>query len=133
MAKVKVLDNGCWQWTSSGDGRGYGQISIKDRPHKAHRVAYELFGDGTLIKGLQLDHLCRNRGCVNPEHLEQVTNRVNTLRGASPKVVTYRTGICQRGHSMSDAIRKPDGKRTCRKCENERQMRYYYARKKAAA
>lgn len=132
MAKVKVSEGGCWEWIGAEDGHGYGQINIGGRPVKAHRWAFEHIGGEPLSSVLVIDHLCRNRACVNPAHMEQVTNRTNSLRGESPSIVTRRTGICQRGHSMEDAIVKPNGDRTCRACENARQMRYYYQRRDVA-
>ena len=81
-AKVdKSRPDGCWQWTAATNGRGYGQIWIAPKYMVAHRVAYKLFV-GPVPEGLDLDHLCRNRGCVNPEHLEPVTRRENVRRGA---------------------------------------------------
>lgn len=77
----------CWLWMGSLDGHGYGQIQTgrvsvngHHAPDKAHRVSYELHV-GPIPEGLQLDHLCRNPSCVNPKHLEPVTNQENTQRG----------------------------------------------------
>jgi hypothetical protein len=73
----------CWEWVAKRNNRGYGVIydNIAKTSVLAHRAAYEMLR-ADIPEGLQLDHLCRNRGCVNPWHLEPVTNRVNTLRGA---------------------------------------------------
>lgn len=113
MAKVSYGgDNGCWTWIGYLDKCGYGRLSIP--PEKvlyAHRLAFEHF-TGPIPDGLQLDHLCRNRGCVNPAHLEPVTSRENTLRGNSHGALAKRTGMCGRGH------KKPNIVGTCSICHN---------------
>lgn len=73
---------GCWNWLLSKTTAGYGIERIKNKFVMAHRRYYEE-QYGAIPYGLQLDHLCRNRGCVNPEHLEPVTNAVNTRRGCN--------------------------------------------------
>lgn len=100
----------CWNWTGSVAGKGYGYLSGK----RAHRIAYEL-QVGPIGDGMVIDHLCRNRLCCNPAHLEAVTNRTNVLRGEHPNAVTRRTGQCKRGHSMRNAKVNKSG-RQCRKC-----------------
>lgn len=122
LAKINVTED-CWEWTSARIN-GYGRFGTTGKETVlAHRWSFEHLGGQTLIEGLTLDHLCRNRGCVNPDHLEQVTSRENTMRGQAPGVVTYRTGICKRGHSMEDALTSTKGWRTCRTCFNEGQRR----------
>lgn len=106
----------CWEWNAAKDN-GYGKIRVAGSTVCAHRVVYELFVE-PIPEGLQLDHLCRNPSCVNPDHLEPVTNRENAMRGLSPAIVTHRTGVCQRGHSMDDAIDNGNGRRACRSCVN---------------
>mgnify|MGYP001608583411 CR=1 FL=1 len=81
-AKVLVGD-GCWDWQASKTPGGYGSFRAADRTVCAHRFSYELLV-GPIPEGLDLDHLCRNKGCVNPEHLEPVTRRENMLR--APKI-----------------------------------------------
>lgn len=80
----KVVWNGdeeeCWIWEGARDSRGYGCIQFGGRPRKSHRVSYELH-IGPIPEGLVIDHLCRNARCVNPAHLETVTQRENVLRG----------------------------------------------------
>ncbi len=89
--------DGCWVWTGANNGAGYGQIRIDDRNRYAHRVAYEL-EVGPIPESLFIDHLCRNRGCVNPAHLEPVTNAENILRGTAPTAVNARKKACPKGH-----------------------------------
>ena len=83
----------CWVWTRSVAHHGYGQVSIHGRRQMVHRAMYE-FHKGPIPSGMQLDHLCRNHRCVNPEHLEPVTNRENQLRGLKGALKTH----CANGH-----------------------------------
>lgn len=76
---------GCWEWLTGKDGNGYGVRRWKGRRLMAHRVMYEELV-GSIPEGLQLDHLCRNTSCVNPLHLEPVTNQENTKRGLAPSL-----------------------------------------------
>lgn len=76
--KVKKTD-GCWIWTASIYGKGYGKYTVRGKHYAAHRYAYELI-KGKIPDGMQLDHLCRNKLCVNPDHLEPVTNAENQRR-----------------------------------------------------
>ena len=91
-AKVERLESGCWKWMGALLDTGYGVLhegGKVGRALRAHRVAYELYR-GEIPEGLVLDHLCHNRWCVNPEHLEAVTNHVNVLRGNMPGSVIHR-------------------------------------------
>lgn len=109
---------GCWRWTGMLDGSGYGRFIIKKpKVVPAHRYAYELLV-GQIPAGLQLDHLCRNRACVNPAHLEPVTNQENTLRGLRGRMVTS----CAHGHEYTETntIHRPNGRRGCRECSRLR-------------
>lgn len=104
----------CWEWTGYST-RGYGRFNVGGASRLAHRIAYELMV-APVPEGLDLDHLCRNRACVNPYHLDPVTRRVNLRR--SPRVqVTH----CPAGHPYAGKnLLLDDGKRKCRTCVNRR-------------
>lgn len=97
LAKAEVADSGCWQWTACVKEHGYGWVTVAGKAGYAHRVSYKLF-NGPIPRGLVLDHLCRNRACINPDHLEPVTNTVNVQRGVAPRVVLSREKRCMKGH-----------------------------------
>jgi hypothetical protein len=121
-------ENGCLVWRGAKHSSGYGSISIrlngKQYSAYAHRVAYE-FAKGPIPDGLVIDHLCRNRACVNPDHLEAVTDRVNILRGESPAACSARRSCCPKGHSYTEknTYFYKDGSRACRKCNCENQRK----------
>lgn len=112
-------DGDCWEWTASVNVRhGYGQFHWKGRPHRAHVLAWESLV-GPVAEGHELDHRCRNRRCVNPDHLEPVTRRVNTLRSpTAPTAINARKTHCIRGHALrgTNLYVRPNGHRNCRSC-----------------
>lgn len=114
---------GCWLWTGSTTG-GYGVLSRGPARHaplvRAHRYAYERFV-GPIPAGLQIDHLCRNRACVNPLHLEAVPQRENIRRGVSPPACAARKDTCPKGHPFNaeNTRLSPRGRRVCRRCHRE--------------
>ena len=130
---AKVDSNGsCWTWTACLSAEGYGMFRLKRRTRLAHRLAYEWLV-GPIPLGLQLDHLCRNRACVNPDHLEPVTPKVNTqrsdagkARGLQQRSLTH----CLRGHPFNDlnTYKTPDGRRNCRTCRALATARYHARR-----
>ena len=91
---------GCWLWTASRMGLGYGVFYRKGQSRMAHRGAYELF-IGPIPEGLELDHLCRVHHCVNPDHLEPVTHRENNMRGIRGTGPLRQTH-CRRGHPFDE-------------------------------
>lgn len=134
---VTVAESGCWEWTGRRTREGYGSLGVyvdgKQRQKLAHRVSYEVFR-GAIPEGLQLDHLCRVRHCVNPEHLEPVTASENVRRSPIAKAgVNARKTHCVNGHEFTpeNTGRDAKGARYCRTCINAR-SRAKYARKAAS-
>ena len=123
--KVRLLDNGCWEWTGAIDARGYARFRLRERNALAHRVAYE-HCVGPVPKGLDLDHLCRNHPCVNPEHLEPVTRRENLRRGHR-----RRPTHCPQGHPYAGSnLYQYGNHRHCRACTIRRSREWYHSSRK---
>jgi hypothetical protein len=114
----------CWLWTRSLNNRGYGQVQLADHRGLAHRFSYE-YHRAEIPAGLHLDHLCRNRRCINPWHLEPVTQRENNIRSNAPSAIAYRSNTCTRGHARTaeNTYHAKNGKRFCRTCHNATEMR----------
>jgi HNH endonuclease len=123
LRHLRPADDGCIEFTGKRQQDGYGQITVNGRSIVAHRVAYEFYV-GPIPDGLVLDHLCRNPGCVNPAHLEPVTQRVNLLRGIGVNAINAAKTHCIHGHEFTPentyaAPSRPQ-RRDCRVCRARR-------------
>ena len=122
MKFTRGSDSECWIWTGALAHHGYGQVMYESKQQKAHRVLYQILV-GPIPDGLTLDHLCRQRACVNPAHLEPVTMRENLLRGIGLTAVHAQKTHCINGHPLtgdnlqSRAQSAESRWRVCRACQ----------------
>ena len=119
LSKINVVESGCWEWSGCLDHHGYSHFNDKSSGYKGHRFIYSYFF-GDIKSNLVLDHLCKNTKCCNPNHLEQVTQRENILRGSSLFAMKAKQTHCKRGHEFNNTntyYRKDrPNTRTCRVC-----------------
>ncbi|MGC0251549.1 HNH endonuclease signature motif containing protein [Pseudactinotalea sp. Z1748] len=102
---------GCWNWTAAHNSTGYGQWAVDGTSKSVHRLTYQALV-GPIPAEFHVDHLCRNKSCCNPQHLEAVPQEVNAARAAA--VITH----CKQGHPLSGAnLRRRGNKRGCRTCD----------------
>ena len=125
-AKVVVSDSGCWLWTGSKTHNGYASAKVEGDRVRVHRYAYER-AFGPIPVGLVVDHLCFTRECINPDHLEVVTQAENLRRSRE------RYGLrvtCSHGHPYDSVNTRyeSDGRRTCRICDRDRRRAYVAAK-----
>ena len=115
-------NSGCWLWDGGYQGQGYGVLSMPGYAVElAHRASYKRH-KGPIPDGLELDHLCRNPACINPDHLEPVTHAENSRRALRKK-------FCVNGHPLlGDNLiclsGKRDKQKRCKQCHRERMRRY---------
>ena len=127
-SKVNKTDS-CWNWTACKNKDNYGQFWLEGKPYKVHRIVYEMYY-GKIPSGLVLDHLCRNKRCCNPEHLEAVTNKENITRGLAGKTINRYNPHkdkthCSKGHPYSgDNLLFNKNKRVCRICKRTSQIKW---------
>lgn len=123
LKRIKRNKNGCWIWMRHRKN-GYGSFNWRGRTIRVHRLAYEAF-KGEIQEGLELDHLCKERACVNPWHLEPVNSRTNVLRGEGQGAMSFKKKQCLNGHEFKGknfyVFRKgSDVRRICRICQRDR-------------
>jgi hypothetical protein len=127
-SRLVYTESGCWEWTGA-IVNGYGQAKIGHRLRGVHRFSYE-HHVGPVPAGLEIDHLCKNKRCCNPAHLEAVTHRENVLRGESPSAKYARATHCKHGHEWTPENTGRDGSsRRCLTCKRKRQIEYKRRRK----
>jgi hypothetical protein len=118
----------CWLWTGTITGTGYGKFHMQDqgkmRQLPAHRLTYQALR-GPIPEGLDLDHLCRVRKCVNPWHAEAVSRRINVLRGVGLTAQNAAKTHCPQGHAYTDGniYRIAGNGRRCKLCQKARAVR----------
>ena len=126
--QVEVMPHGCWKWQRATTNGGYGHFSLNGKDVRAHRYAFEQ-SVGEIPQGHELDHLCRNPKCVNPQHLEVVTRSENTKRGLAPimgRLFQKGKTHCPQGHpySASNTYITREGYRQCRICHRQALKNY---------
>jgi len=133
-AKVVLTEDGCWVFTNNLTPGGYAKVRVGGRLQMAHRVSYETFV-GPIPDGLQIDHLCRIRACVNPKHLEPVTRSTNVQRGLAGAVSHAKAMArthCAHGHPWTpENTSQGPRQRRCRACNREQLRRRRVARRAA--
>lgn len=132
VRKIEIEpETGCWLWQSGKARHGYGSFWFDGGHRCAHRWAYEHIGGSPLVPGLVIDHLCSVTGCVNPNHLEQVTQQENLLRGFN---LNRSKTHCKRGHLFDENNTRltKDG-RVCIACQKSYDRARYLARKAAVS
>lgn len=127
----------CWNWTGfkSGDGYGFFFFNGKNiRAHAASKAIYSRVNLEQIPDGMEWDHLCRNRGCVNPDHLELVTHRENQLRGFGACGINSRKTHCKYGHPLisGNLVSMENRKhRSCLTCRRRQSREYHYRKMKS--
>ena len=127
FSRVDILGpDDCWEWRGPRSVGGYGVTHLRDMTTvQVHRLSYSVMV-GAIPSGLVIDHLCRNRACVNPHHLEPVTDRVNVVDRAVNTVIKFNDDEtkCHKGHPYGDSKPEVDRSRRCMTCRREAYKRY---------
>lgn len=121
-SRYVVTDSGCWRWQWQINSFGYAIIGYKGKQICAHVLSY-LLHKGEIPEGFDVDHLCSNKACVNPDHLEAVTHQVNVARGSLKK----RQSHCHRGHLLEgdNLGSSKNNLRYCKQCNRDKATAYY--------
>lgn len=119
-SKIGMGENGCWEWLGNKNDNGYGLLKVNGKQLRVHRLTYnEVIGP--IPEGLMPDHLCRNRGCVNPFHLEPVTNKINVMRGSGLTAQNAQKTHCPSGHPyIYENLYIHNSQRHCKICRKLR-------------
>jgi hypothetical protein len=126
-------NSGCWLWLMKLTSFGYGQIKVRGKPSRAHRISYELYR-GPIPDDLGLDHLCRIKSCVNPFHLEPVPQKTNVLRGIGLTSINAKKTHCIHGHAFDEQNTRLKRwrnftMRVCRECNRLKSRKYRLERR----
>ncbi len=118
-------ENGCWVWQGHKNHHGYGTFSYKNENRLAYNISYIIFRKKPITPGKVLHHNCRNRACINPYHLVEVTKKFNALEGIGPTAINARKTHCIRGHSLAEdkIYRKKGNGRVCKICHYQSSRR----------
>ena len=124
--RYEIAKNGCWLWTSGTNTNGYGKFSVNGKSITAHRYFYEFYHSTRVPPGMVLDHLCMRKRCVNPAHLEIVTQQENAKR-FGPNSHNAKKTECPQGHPYSEdnVYLGTHGDRICRTCTKLRDKERY--------
>lgn len=132
LSKVRTTIGGCWNWTGHTHSKeGYGHLRHKGKKILAHRFSFELHGN-RLEPGMVIDHICRNRLCVNPKHLRMVTREINSLENSiGASAINAQKTHCPRGHELVAAYFTKEGRlrRRCPTCRRKQNIEAYQRRK----
>lgn len=127
-SKKIIIVGGCWKWIGYINNKGYGCLTYRRKNYKAHRWFFELF-NGSIEAGLDIDHMCSNRSCVRPSHLQAITHRDNVLKSKNTLAgKQIRQTHCIRGHEFITKIVKGKTRRDCNACARSR----YHERRNAS-
>lgn len=100
LERIKIDEKGCWMWTHSKSGNGYGEFSVNNKVYSTHHFIYEYY-HGSIDSSLEIDHICNNPICANPIHLRQITHKENILRSNAPAAINAKKTHCPLGHEYT--------------------------------